>query len=80
MFLIHFDSNRYSVPATFVNLPNSLRVYADRLVMATEGQENAQHERNFDRRNDGGKNIYDWRHYLAVLQKNQGHFETVQHF
>lgn len=36
--LVHFDRNRYSVPATFANRPISLRVYADRLVMATEGK------------------------------------------
>jgi hypothetical protein len=70
--LVHFDRNRYSVPATFANRPISLRVYADRLVMATEGQEIAQHERHFDRRHDGGKTIYDWRHYLAVLQRKPG--------
>ena len=70
--LVHFDRNRYSVPASFANRPISLRVYADRLVMATEGQEIAQHERHFDRRHDGGKTIYDWRHYLAVLQRKPG--------
>ena len=40
--------------------------------MAAEGQEIAQHERHFDRRHDGGKTIYDWRHYLAVLQRKPG--------
>lgn len=70
--LVHFERNRYSVPATFANRPISLRVYADRLVMATEGQEIAQHERHFDRRHHGGKTIYDWRHYLAVLQRKPG--------
>jgi hypothetical protein len=33
--LVHFDRNRYSVPATFANRPISLRVYADRVVIAT---------------------------------------------
>lgn len=70
--LVHFDRNRYSVPATFANRPISLRVYADRLVMATEGQEIAQHVRHFDRRHDGGRTVYDWRHYLAVLQRKPG--------
>lgn len=32
--LIHFERNRYSVPASFANRPVSLRVYADRLVAA----------------------------------------------
>lgn len=70
--LVYFDRNRYSVPATFANRPISLRVYADRLVMATEGQEIAQHLRHFDRHHHGGRTIYDWRHYLAVLQRKPG--------
>ena len=70
--LIHYERNRYSVPSTFANRPVSLRVYADRLVMATEGQTIAEHERCFDRRHAGGQTIYDWRHYLAVLQRKPG--------
>lgn len=70
--LIHFERNRYSVPATFANRPISLRVYAHRLVMATEGQTIAEHERCFDRKHAGGQTIYDWRHYLAVLQRKPG--------
>ena len=70
--LVHFDRNRYSVPATFANRPISLRVYANHLVMATEGHEIARHVRHFDRRHDGGQTIYDWRHYLAVLQRKPG--------
>jgi transposase len=70
--LIHFDRNRYSVPATFANRPISLRVYAHRLVMATEGHRIAEHVRCFDRKHVGGQTIYDWRHYLAVLQRKPG--------
>ena len=70
--LVHFDRNRYSVPATFANRPVSLRIYADRLVMAAEGQIIAEHVRCFDRRHAGGKTLYDWRHYLAVLQRKPG--------
>jgi hypothetical protein len=29
-------------------------------------------ERCFDRRHTGGQTIYDWRHYLAVLQRKPG--------
>ena len=70
--LVHFDRNRYSVPATFANRPVSLRIYADRLVMAAEGQIIAEHVRCFDRRHAGGQTRYDWRHYLAVLQRKPG--------
>lgn len=70
--LIHFDRNRYSVPATYANRLISLRVYAHRLVMATEGHTIAEHVRCFDRKHVGGQTIYDWRHYLAVLQRKPG--------
>jgi len=36
--LIHFDRNRYSVPASFANRPVSVRVYPERIVVAAEGQ------------------------------------------
>jgi transposase len=70
--LVHFDRNRYSVPASFANRPVSLRVYAERLVMATEGQTIAEHVRCFDRKHQGGQTVYDWRHYLAVVQRKPG--------
>ena len=35
--LIAFERNRYSVPAAFANRPVSVRVYADRIVIAAEG-------------------------------------------
>jgi transposase len=71
--LLHFERNRYSVPASYANRPVSLRVYADRLVVAAEGQIVCEHARLIDRRHDvGGRTVYDWRHYLAVLQRKPG--------
>ena len=70
--LINFERNRYSVPASFANRPVSLRVYADHLVIAAEGQIIAEHQRTIDRRHDFSHTIYDWRHYLAVLQRKPG--------
>lgn len=35
--LIHFDRNRYRVPASFANRPVSVRVYPERVVVAAEG-------------------------------------------
>ena len=70
--LIHFDRNRYSVPASYANRPISLRVYAARLVMATEGNVIAEHVRVFPRRHEPGCTRYDWRHYLSVLQRKPG--------
>lgn len=71
--LITYDNNRYSVPASFANRPVSLRVYADRLVIVAEAQVVAVHERVFSRdHNYPGKTIYDWRHYLSVVQRKPG--------
>jgi transposase len=71
--LVHFESNRYSVPASFANRPVSLRVCPDRLVVAAEGQILCEHARIVERSHDvPGRTIYDWRHYLAVIQRKPG--------
>jgi len=71
--LITFERNRYSVPASFANRPISLRVYSDRLVIVAEANVVAQHSRHFHRdHNSPGVTIYDWRHYLSVIQRKPG--------
>jgi len=71
--LISHEHNRYSVPASFANRPVSLRVYPDRLVIVAEANVIATHERVFCRDHGaGGKTIYDWRHYLSVVQRKPG--------
>src|SRR6201989_2161100 len=71
--LIHLERNRYSVPASFANRPVSLRVYPDKLVVVAEGQVVCEHPRIIDRTHTGpGRTMYDWRHYLAVIQRKPG--------
>ena len=70
--LVHFERNRYSVPATYVHRPVSVRIYAERIVVATEGHVIAEHVRTFDRLHTGGRTVYDWRHYLSVVQRKPG--------
>jgi hypothetical protein len=71
--LVHFESNRYSVPASFANRPVSLRVYPERVVIAAEGQVLCEHARIIERSHDvPGRTVYDWRHYLAVIQRKPG--------
>ena len=71
--LVHLERNRYSVPASFANRPVSLRVYPDRIVVAAEGMVICEHHRIIDRSHDQpGRTIYDWRHYLAVVQRKPG--------
>lgn len=71
--LIHFERNRYSVPASFANRPVSLRVYPDRIVIAAEGRILCEHKRVIERSHHlPGRTVYDWRHYLAVVQRKPG--------
>ena len=71
--LITFERNRYSVPSTYANRVVSLRVYADHLIVVAETTVITKHQRVFSRdHGTPGKTIYDWRHYLAVLQRKPG--------
>ena len=71
--LIHLERNRYSVPASFANRPVSVRVYPERVVVAAEGRILCEHPRIIERSHHlPGRTIYDWRHYLAVIQRKPG--------
>jgi transposase len=71
--LIHVERNRYSVPASFANRPVSVHAYPQRLVVVAEGQVIAEWDRIICRRNDTpGRTLYDWRHYLSVVQRKPG--------
>lgn len=71
--LVHFERNRYSVPASFANRPVSLRVYPGRIVVVAEGLSVCEHQRIINRSHDRpSRTIYDWRHYLAVIQRKPG--------
>jgi hypothetical protein len=71
--LIHLERNRYSAPASFANRPVSVRVYPARIVIAAEGQILCEHPRIIERSHtQPGRTIYDWRHYLAVIQRKPG--------
>jgi hypothetical protein len=71
--LVHLERNRYSVPASFANRPVSLRIYPDRFLVVAEGQVVCEHRRIIERSHDGpGRTVYDWRHYLAVVQRKPG--------
>jgi transposase len=71
--LVHFERNRYSVPASFANRPVSMRIYPKRIVIAAEGQILCEHPRIIERSHHlPGRTIYDWHHYLAVIQRKPG--------
>ena len=72
--LVHLERNRYSVPASFANRPVSVRVYPERIVVVAEGQIVCEHRRFFARSHErkSTTTVYDWRHYLAVIQRKPG--------
>ncbi len=71
--LINFERHRYSVPASFANRRISLRIYPDRLVVVAEGLTLCEHPRFIERTHkQPPRTIYDWRHYLAVIQRKPG--------
>jgi hypothetical protein len=71
--LVHLERNRYSVSASFANRPVSVRVYQERNVVAAEGQNLREHSRIINRSHlSPGRTVYDWRHYLAVVQRKPG--------
>ena len=70
--LVHVERNRYSVPAAFANRPVSVRLYAERVVVAAEAQIIAEHRRVIDRSHGPAQTLYDWRHYLSVVQRKPG--------
>ena len=71
--LVQFERNRYSVPASFANQPVSLRIYPKKIVIVAEGQVLCEHDRIITRSHRlPGRTIYDWRHYLAVIQRKPG--------
>ena len=51
----------------------SLRIYPERIVVAAEGQILCEHARIIERSHHlPGRTVYDWRHYLAVIQRKPG--------
>jgi transposase len=71
--LVTFERTRYSVPASFANQRVSLRIYPERIVIAAEGKILCEHSRIIERSHHlPGRTVYDWRHYLAVIQRKPG--------
>jgi hypothetical protein len=50
-----------------------VRLYPERIVFVAEGQVVCEHQRVFVRSHDRTSvTVYDWRHYLAVIQRKPG--------
>ena len=66
--LIHFERNRYSVPCEYAHGIVSVRVYPGIIQIVAEGQKVASHARSFER----DQTIYDWRHYISLVNQKPG--------
>jgi transposase len=66
--LVSFDRNRYSVACSEVGKTVSVRAYADRIVIVSEGRPVGEHPRQFGR----DRTVYDAWHYVPVLEMKPG--------
>lgn len=66
--LISFDRNRYSVDCSHVGQTVQLRVYADKIVIVSNGAVVGEHERFFGR----DHTVFNPWHYLSVLEQKPG--------
>ena len=69
-WLISFERNRYTVPASFADRPVRLRIYPDQPLVAAEDTILCAHSRIIVRSHTlPSRTVHDLRHYLAVLQR-----------
>jgi transposase len=66
--LIHFQRNRYSVPAEHAHAVLSLRIYPTELRLVADGREIARHARSFER----DQTFYDFTHYIGIGDRTPG--------
>jgi hypothetical protein len=65
---VRFDSNNYSVPCDYAGKLVSIRIFAERVVLAIDGKTVAEHVRSFEK----GRYILDPLHYLSLLERKPG--------
>jgi hypothetical protein len=66
--LVTVARNRYSVPCEWARHTVSTRLYPHRVVIVAEERIVAEHERQPGK----GKTVYDWMHYVPLLQSKPG--------
>jgi transposase len=66
--LVSVARNRYSVPCAWAGHRVSVRLYPDRVVMVADVGIVAEHARAVDR----DQVIYDWQHYLPLVERKPG--------
>jgi len=66
--LVSVARNRYSVPCALAGHRVSVRLYPERVVMVADQQIVAEHVRVWDR----DQVVYDWQHYLPLIERKPG--------
>jgi hypothetical protein len=66
--LVRFDSNNYSVPCEYAGKIVSVRIFAERVVIAVDGKSVAEHERGFEKK----RYILNPLHYIPLLERKPG--------
>jgi len=66
--LVRFDGNNYSVPCDYAGKQISIRIFAERVVLAVDGKAVAKHVRSFEK----GRYVLDPLHYLPLLERKPG--------
>jgi hypothetical protein len=66
--LVRFDGNNYSVPCEYAGKLVSIRIFAERVVLAVDGKTVAEHVRSFEK----GRYVLDPLHYLPLLERKPG--------
>ena len=66
--LVSVARNRYSVPCAFAGQRVSVRLYPERVIVVADQQVIAEHPRAVDRDHV----VYDWQHYLPLVERKPG--------
>jgi transposase len=66
--LVTYDRNRYSVDCSQVGRIVQMRVYADRIVIVSDGRVVGEHERHFGE----NKTVFNPWHYVPALERKPG--------
>jgi len=66
--LVTVARNRYSVPCELARHTVSTRLYPTRVVIVSEERVVAEHQRQSGK----GKTVYDWQHYVPLVQRKPG--------
>jgi transposase len=74
--LVRFDTNDYSVPDRYAHQRVTLRAGIDTIRIESDGQVIAEHGRDWGRH----QTVFNWVHYLGVLERKPGALDYARPF